>query len=222
MSGVSDDPNSYCSVPAEELPLDLILPSSADYQSLAYNFSVLVSRVLVKKLPYFNTTFHDVFIQHLPNEHSEEMAQKSETVCKVYFICTNLSAYMFQIPLGVILENENEIDGMINIMDEIHKYIPQIAFEAVDGVTKKPIPAHKVHKVLFGGDMLTRKRAETAIECRQNSTTLLKQLKGVHPVCEDWHAKKCLLEVYDHSSILFFIHIYNDRNTFYMCVLILH
>ena len=100
---------------------------------------------------------------------------------------------MFQIPLGVILD---EIDGMINIMDEIHKYIPQIAFKAVDGVTKKPIPAHKVHKVLFGGDMLTRKRAETAIECRQNSTTLLKQLKVVHPVCEDWHAMKCLLEVY--------------------------
>uniref|UniRef100_A0A1X7V997 Uncharacterized protein n=1 Tax=Amphimedon queenslandica TaxID=400682 RepID=A0A1X7V997_AMPQE len=156
ISGASDDSNLYNSVPAEELPLDLMLPSSADYQNLAYNFSVLLSHVLVKKLPYFATTFHDVFIQHLPNEQSEKMAQKYE-----------------KIPLGVISENDNE---------------------------KIPIPAHKVHKVSFGGDMLTWKRAETTIECCQKSTTLLKQLKGLHPICDDWHAKKCLLEAEDEDS----------------------
>ena len=30
----------------------------------------------------------------------------------------------FQIPLGVILKNENKNDDMVEIMTEMHKYVP--------------------------------------------------------------------------------------------------
>ena len=52
-----------------------------------------------------------------------------------------------------------------------------------------------MHTLLFGGDQLTRKRAEVAIELKQSGIDPLDQLKGFQPVCEDWHAKKCLMEV---------------------------
>ena len=64
-----------------------------------------------------------------------------------------------------------------------------------DSITHKMVPAGQLHCLLFGGDQLTRKRVETAIELRQNGSTPIHALKGIQPVCEDWHAKKCLLEV---------------------------
>ena len=54
------------------------------------------------------------------------------------------------------------------------------------------VPADQLHCLLFGGDQLTRKRVETTIEL---CSTPIHALKGTQPVCEDWHAKKCLLEI---------------------------
>ena len=83
---------------------------------------------------------------------------------------------------------------MIDILLQIHKYVPITAQEVTDTNTQRKVAVDKL-RILSGGDQLTRKRAETAIELRQNSTTPITRLKGVQPVCEDWHAKKCLLEV---------------------------
>ena len=35
----------------------------------------------------------------------------------------------FQIPLGVILKNENKNDDMVEIMTEMHKYVPTKLYE---------------------------------------------------------------------------------------------
>ncbi|XP_019862116.1 PREDICTED: uncharacterized protein LOC109590666, partial [Amphimedon queenslandica] len=69
------------------------------------------------------------------------------------------------------------------------------------------VSADRLHCLLIGGDQLTCKRIETAIELRQNGSTPIHALKGIQPVCEDWHAKKCLLEViwkkfYDTKSFM--------------------
>lgn len=84
---------------------------------------------------------------------------------------------------------------MIDILLKVHEYIPVQPKEVVDEQTQQKVAADLLHRVLFGGDQMTRKRAETAIELRQNSTTPVAQLKGVIPVCEDWHAKRVFLEV---------------------------
>ena len=48
------------------------------------------------------------------------------------------------------------------------KYVPVNAQEAIDKVTGKKIAGDKLHTLLFGGDQLTRKRAEVAIELKQS------------------------------------------------------
>ena len=81
--------------------------------------------------------------------------------------------------------------------------------EATDKNTQCKVAVDKLHCILFGGDQLTRKRAETAIELRQNSTTPITRLKGVQPVCEDWHAKKCFLEVFNvHTYVCMCMYMY--------------
>lgn len=94
--------------------------------------------------------------------------------------------------MGVILKNENNLDE-ITIIEEMHEYVPKQRGEMT--LTGKNAYVDILHCLLFGGDPLTRKRMETAIELRQNSSSASLSLKGVQPVCEDWHAKKCLLEV---------------------------
>ena len=95
----------------------------------------------------------------------------------------------------MILKNENVLEDMIDILLKVHEYIPMQAQQVVDEQTQQSVAADLLHRILFGGDQLTRKRAESAIELRQNSTTPVTQLKGTIPICEDWHAKKVFLEV---------------------------
>ena len=103
--------------------------------------------------------------------------------------------YYMQAPLGIIMKNENIVAEMIEIMDEAQTYVPFEDIERVDETTNEKYSSHLVHKIVFGGDQLTRKRAETAIKCRKNSSSPKMRLDGLLPVCEDWHAKKVLLEV---------------------------
>ena len=80
LSNVTDSPSSFLNTPVAELPVQSLLPTSSDNQSLFSDFSVLVSRVLVSKLQYFSTTFGDIVVKHIQHEFSKEMAEKSETV----------------------------------------------------------------------------------------------------------------------------------------------
>jgi len=32
--------------------------------------------------------------------------------------------YFIQVPLGILMENENTKDGMANIVDQLHQYVP--------------------------------------------------------------------------------------------------
>jgi hypothetical protein len=80
LRNVSDVPNPYAYVLAEDLPTDILLPSSSDFQHLLKDFAILVSRVLVKRLSYFSSTFSDVVVNHIKHTYYQEMTQKSETV----------------------------------------------------------------------------------------------------------------------------------------------
>ena len=73
--------------------------------------------------------------------------------------------------------------------------IPVVPVTAMNKVTNKEISVDRMSSILFGGDQLTRKRAEAAKESRKNSFTPVKQLQGLLPICEDWHAKQIFLEV---------------------------
>ena len=57
-----------------------ILPTDEDYMLLKKNFSILISRMIVKFLPFFSSDFKGLPTKHIPHEHSTEMAKKSEIV----------------------------------------------------------------------------------------------------------------------------------------------
>ena len=85
---------------------------------------------------------------------------------------------------------------MMDITYELSSlYTPTKPKEKVDEATQCTVENDDFHAVLFAGDQLTRKRIETAKEMARSSTTTLKRLKGLIPICTDWHTKRVLLEV---------------------------
>lgn len=87
LSGYSDVPTRFYYMPTNKLPLDILLPTSSDNQILVRNFAVLVSRILVKYIKFFEQSFDGVVVNHIRHEYSKEMATKSETVS--YCLCMN-------------------------------------------------------------------------------------------------------------------------------------
>ncbi len=51
------------------------------------------------------------------------------------------------------------------------------------------------HYILTGGDLLTTARARGSQRIRKCGERPKDRLEGILPVCEDWHAKMCLLGV---------------------------
>lgn len=79
-------------------------------------------------------------------------------------------------PLGIIPRNENKTDQLIQIMEELHHYVPA------------------KHQLSFAGDQLTAARARTARKIRVNSKDELKSLRGLVPFAADWHCKVNFME----------------------------
>ena len=92
-----------------------------------------------------------------------------------------------QVPLGVLPHNENSTEGMVNILEEMSEYLPEI--QVGNGDTS-------VFPLAMGGDMLTcaRARARTAQDVRITSCGK-KALRGLYPFPGDWHAKVNFMEV---------------------------
>ena len=88
---------------------------------------------------------------------------------------------------------------MVEILAHLHQYVPIIEYEeerCIPGRSERVIEHKaKVHKVILGGDQLTKARAVSAIKIKSNGERPSSRLEGFIPVIEDWHAKLCLFEV---------------------------
>ena len=111
-------------------------------------------------------------------------------------------------PLGVILKNENVLSEMVEILDELHKYVPTKQttqdVEVVHGqdeVEHLSLTVDHFHHILLGGDQLTIARARGCQRIRNNSESRRACLEGFLPVVEDWHTKMCYMKV-SHPIIL--------------------
>ena len=94
-----------------------------------------------------------------------------------------------QVPLGVLLKNENMIEDMIEILSEVHQYVPER-----DGVFSS---------VFIGGDQLTCERIRGAKQARLQSTTSGERFDGLTEKVEDWHALQAFYQV--RARKLFFL-----------------
>lgn len=112
----------------------------------------------------------------------------------MYNVCIIFYA---QVPLGILPKSETKHEDMIAILDELHKYVPmQTSTDTIVNAhtsTEMTLTTDYFHHVLFGGDMLTAKRARGAQRIRENSNRGRDRLEGLVPVVEDWQAKMCLL-----------------------------
>ena len=85
-------------------------------------------------------------------------------------------------------------------MESLQQYVPHIRKTSsvpVPGQSGEYEEVHHdfFHHTLFGGDQLTKVRAEGAQRMRSNSQNKTDKLSGLVPVIEDWHAKQCLAGV---------------------------
>ena len=78
--------------------------------------------------------------------------------------------------------------------------LQQCTYQVCTG--EKEVNVDWFHHILFGGDMLTGKRARGSKYVRSNSTRGLDRLEGLLPVAKDWHTNVCLLGVSSNSSRL--------------------
>ncbi len=96
-----------------------------------------------------------------------------------------------QVPIGIIPKSENKTDQMVEIMDQLHAYVPS---RGSDGEASQ--------QVGFGGDCLTSMRARQAQKVRVNSPTASDALRGLTPFAADWHAKVNFISVCTHDDFM--------------------
>lgn len=105
---------------------------------------------------------------------------------------------IIQVPLGVILKNENKTGDMIDIMTRIHEYVPTVStsheYTISSGEQVKEESA-SLHPIVVGGDQLTAARMRSAIKNKSNGQTHSQTLSGIVPAAEDWHTKANFLGV---------------------------
>ena len=104
----------------------------------------------------------------------------------------------------MFLKNENKLDEMVDILQHLQKYAPSTSHtrEVSVPTTNEVRSLTKIafHRLLFGGDQLTAKRARGGVRIRNNSTNSADRLEGLLPVAEDWHAKVIFLEVINFNN----------------------
>lgn len=93
-------------------------------------------------------------------------------------------------PLGIQLKDECKHDELLSILKELQQLSPHSSILHEHNET-----GDILHSVLLGGDQLSSSMARRVTSGRVNSTDSIQSLKGVLPVCEDWHTKLCYLTV---------------------------
>ena len=76
---LSDAPVDKTTLQCEEMAVS-ILPSTSDDQVLCSNLAILISRVLVDHMKFFQLMFEDVVERHIKHQFYKEMSSKSIVV----------------------------------------------------------------------------------------------------------------------------------------------
>ena len=158
--------NPICNL--KDMPLSEFLLNNQEQKKLKEDFCTLILRVLCSQLEFLKT-FQKYVAKHIPHEYSAMFQQKGEAV-----------------NLGLVFQNENSSEGMLHILEFLHKYVRNFD-----------------ERVVFGGDQLTEERAAGVQRLRQNGATPEARLSGLLPTAESWHAKMALLFV---STCIQFAH----------------
>ncbi|XP_028413964.1 uncharacterized protein LOC114536823 [Dendronephthya gigantea] len=160
-------------------------PSKFEHSKQRQNYIDLVSRVMTNSISCLKG-LKEAVTYHISHQYSKEMAKPTDTTL-----------------IGVIYENENNADGMQNILDYLQNYVPSYEREG----TKKYAEQAVV------GDQLTVERGVNGLFEVSNGFTAEERHEGLHFEVADFHGGMKFLEY-------IFSHFYhpvatNDKCTLY-------
>lgn len=89
---------------------------------------------------------------------------------------------IFQFNIGVLDENPSSTAGVINIIEQLHKYVPKKA----DG---------SPFKLITWGDGLSCERHVDAQNARANGADPFAKLQGLEPGPQEFHKRMILMQV---------------------------
>lgn len=112
--------------PPLQIPPTAFLPSKNDWQQVKGRLEIIVQRLLVEHVPALADLKGSV-TRHIGHAHTKELSTKSKVVS-----------------LGTIDANPASTPGVIEVMEKLHDYIPE-----VEG---------KLHKIVVNGDQLSVER----------------------------------------------------------------
>ena len=104
----------------------------------------------------------------------------------------------FQVPLGVLLLNENKLDDMAKILSHYNKLVPKVEAKGQIQLSNGglvELDATKFFPILFGGDQLTIAHIRGIQMLRDTQDNRCDQFEGILPVVEDWHSRMTLMKV---------------------------
>jgi L1 cell adhesion molecule like protein len=193
-----------------------LLPSNDDKKVLYENVAILIGRCLKKNMPFF-AKFGAGLEKHILHEFSDQMSAKSEVVrllLYIHFIYQIVWPYIastfelapnptcptlilcrvivcMQVPVGITLKGEQKNEDMVEILEDLQKYVPTVSMtESVDVPGEStPVQVHvdKFHHLEIGGDQMTASRTRSSQRIRSNSLRGKDRLEGMVPVVKDWH-----------------------------------
>ena len=188
----------------QDIDFNVFYPSVEDNFQLVSNFETLVTRMFVQHIPGLQS-LSAMANHHIEHQYSKNMALKSEVVCSYtkHKHCFKSGLLInSQVPLGVLLKNENVLNDMVDILDELHKYVPRTTtMQTIDvctgggGTTAVDIHVNTFSHIPLGGDQLTVARIRGSQRVEFNAENGDERLEGFFPVIEDWHTKMCFMEV---------------------------
>ena len=103
-----------------------------------------------------------------------------------------------QIPMGVLLHNENRLDEMSKILEHFMTFVPTLPKEGeitLHNGSKVTFDDTEFFKLLLGGDQLTAARIRGTQALRVTQDKAADRLQGLIPVVEDWHSRMALVDV---------------------------
>ena len=103
-----------------------------------------------------------------------------------------------QIPMGVLLHNENRLDEMSKILEHFMTFVPTLPKEGeitLHNYSKVAFDDTDFFKLLLGGDQLTAARIRGTQALRVTQDKAVDRLQGLIPVVEDWHSRMALVDV---------------------------
>lgn len=88
-----------------------------------------------------------------------------------------------QVPLGILLHNENKLDEMSKILDHYMKFVPTVAGEKEvtlpNGTSVIKLDDTYFFKILLGGDQLTAARIRGTQALRATQDKAVERLQGL-------------------------------------------